>query len=192
VVLKGNSGGKTVTLKMGATAWEQAQAAQKAFGMTVICGRVEETGDHYTVQVFRPSVFPIIFVKGSERVRSWVDSTKTKVIQEEARRLFGGRPSIEMLEEPGLVYAVKASAVKKVAKRKPESNTRQMTGAGINNNNNTFTWCGPSGVLDCTGQRPVGPAAGGCKSRRRLSRCAIQPADSGVERKPPRRKKITT
>jgi hypothetical protein len=30
-----------------------------------------------------------------------------------------------------------------------------------NNNNNTFTWSGPSGVLDCTGQRPVGPAVGG-------------------------------
>jgi hypothetical protein len=29
-----------------------------------------------------------------------------------------------------------------------------------NNNNNTFTWCGPSGVSDCTGQRPVGPKAG--------------------------------
>jgi hypothetical protein len=29
-------------------------------------------------------------------------------------------------------------------------------------------------------------------SRRRLSRCAIEPADSGVVRKPPRRKKITT
>jgi hypothetical protein len=28
-----------------------------------------------------------------------------------------------------------------------------------NNNNNTFTWSGPSGVVDCTGQRPVGPAA---------------------------------
>jgi hypothetical protein len=28
-----------------------------------------------------------------------------------------------------------------------------------NNNNNTFTWSGPSGVLDCTGQRPGRPAA---------------------------------
>jgi hypothetical protein len=26
----------------------------------------------------------------------------------------------------------------------------------------TFTWSGPSGVLACTGQRPVGPAAGWC------------------------------
>jgi hypothetical protein len=23
-------------------------------------------------------------------------------------------------------------------------------------NNNTFTWSGPSGVLDCSGQRPLG------------------------------------
>jgi hypothetical protein len=34
---------------------------------------------------------------------------------------------------------------------------------GCGNNNNTFTWSGPSGVLDCTGQRPGGPAAGWCK-----------------------------
>jgi hypothetical protein len=24
----------------------------------------------------------------------------------------------------------------------------------LNNNNNTFTWCGPSGVSDCIGQGP--------------------------------------
>jgi hypothetical protein len=30
------------------------------------------------------------------------------------------------------------------------------------NNNNTFTWSGPSGVLGCTGQRRVAPAAGLC------------------------------
>jgi hypothetical protein len=44
---------KTVALKMGATAFEQAQAAQKAFGTTLICRPIEETGDHYTVQVFK-------------------------------------------------------------------------------------------------------------------------------------------
>jgi hypothetical protein len=27
------------------------------------------------------------------------------------------------------------------------------------NNNNTFTWSSPSGVLGCTGQGPVAPAA---------------------------------
>jgi hypothetical protein len=26
----------------------------------------------------------------------------------------------------------------------------------------TFTWSGPSGVIGCTGQRSVGPAAGWC------------------------------
>jgi hypothetical protein len=56
----------------------------------------------------------------------------------------------------------------------------------------TFTWSGPSGVLDCTGQRPVGPAAGWCKSMRRLSRCAIEPAEFAGGKKPPRRKKIST
>jgi hypothetical protein len=30
-----------------------------------------------------------------------------------------------------------------------------------NNNNNTFTWSGPSGVLGFTGQRPVGHGGGG-------------------------------
>jgi ribonuclease HI len=29
------------------------------------------------------------------------------------------------------------------------------------NNNNTFTWSGPSGVLGCTGQRPLGRVPGG-------------------------------
>jgi hypothetical protein len=31
-------------------------------------------------------------------------------------------------------------------------------------NNNTFTWSGPSGVLDCTGERRVAPAVGWCMS----------------------------
>jgi hypothetical protein len=31
---------------------------------------------------------------------------------------------------------------------------------GANNNDNTFTWSGPSGVLDCTLKRPLGPAWG--------------------------------
>jgi hypothetical protein len=31
-----------------------------------------------------------------------------------------------------------------------------------NNNNNTFTWSGPSGVRDCTGQRPKGPGTRWC------------------------------
>jgi hypothetical protein len=34
----------------------------------------------------------------------------------------------------------------------------------VANNNNIFTWSGPSGVLGCTGQRTVGPAAGWCWS----------------------------
>jgi hypothetical protein len=86
----------------------------------------------YLFQVFKPSVYPIVFVNGTDRIRSWVDSTKTKVIQEEAQRLFGGRPTVEMLEEPGLVYAVKSAAPKKSGKKsKPESNTRQMTAPGV-------------------------------------------------------------
>jgi hypothetical protein len=33
------------------------------------------------------------------------------------------------------------------------------------NNNNTFTWSGPSGVLGCIGQRRVAPATGSCMPR---------------------------
>jgi hypothetical protein len=58
-----------------------------------------------------------------------------------------------------------------------------------NNNNNTFTWSGPSGVLDCTEQRPGGPAVDWCMSMRRLSRCAIEPAEFAGGKKPPRRKR---
>jgi hypothetical protein len=123
---------KVVPLKAGASAWDQAQAAQKAFGITVECGPIEETGYRYRVQVYKPSVFPVIFVRNDERVRSWVDNTKTKTVQEEAQRLFGGRPTVELLAEPGLVYQVKTAAQRPPRPRgKPESNTRQMSGAGI-------------------------------------------------------------
>jgi hypothetical protein len=123
---------KTVTLKSGATAFDQAQAAQKAFGVTLECGPIEQDGDQYTVHVYKPSVFPIMFVRNGERTRSWVNNTKTKTVQEEAQRLFGGKPSVELLNEPGLVYEVKSAPQRvKTSKKKPESNTRQMTGPGI-------------------------------------------------------------
>jgi hypothetical protein len=35
----------------------------------------------------------------------------------------------------------------------------------ICNNNNTFTWSGPSGVLGCTGQRPGGPPRRGVHAK---------------------------
>jgi hypothetical protein len=45
-------------------------------------------------------------------------------------------------------------------------------------NNNTFTWSGPSVVLGCTGQRRGVPLYGGVQpstqNGRRLSRCAIE------------------
>jgi hypothetical protein len=61
---------KTVELRAGATAWDQAQAAQRAFGETLMCDPMEETGDHFTIQVHRPTVYPIIFVKGEDRIQS--------------------------------------------------------------------------------------------------------------------------
>jgi ribonuclease HI len=122
---------QTVKLPAGATAWDQAQAAQKAFGMTLMCGPIEETADTYTVQVWKPSVYPVVFVKGEERVTSWVHNTKLKVAQEEARRLFGGRPTLELLSEPGLVYQVKTVPPRSQKRAIPESNTRQMTGPWI-------------------------------------------------------------
>jgi hypothetical protein len=129
-----NYGGtcKTVALKAGATAAQQAQAAQKAFNVTLECGPIEEDGGGYVVHVFKPSVFPVTFVRDGNRTRSWVHNTSTKVIQGEAQRLFGGDPTVELLNEPGLVYEVKSAnhRVKK-PKQKPESNTRQMTGPGI-------------------------------------------------------------
>jgi hypothetical protein len=123
---------KTVQLKAGANAWDQAQAAQLAFGETLLCRPIEQMGDHYTIHVHRPSVFPITFVKGDERVRTWVDNTRAKVATEEARRLFGGKQSLKLLPEPGIVYQVKTSRSRLSKPRsKPESVTRQMTGPGI-------------------------------------------------------------
>jgi hypothetical protein len=42
-------------------------------------------------------------------------------------------------------------------------------------NNNTFTWSGPSGVIGCTGQRRLAPAAGWCKSFPRSDGCHAVP-----------------
>jgi hypothetical protein len=60
-----------------------------------------------------------------------------------------------------------------------------------NNNDNRFTWSGPSGVFGFTGQRRLAPAVGGPHEAKPF-RCAIEPAESSAIRKPPRRKKITT
>jgi hypothetical protein len=64
-------------------------------------------------------------------------------------------------------------------------------------NNNTFTWSGPSGVIGRIGQRRLAPAAEWCMpiTHCRCDGCHAVPlnaAESGVVRKPPRRKKITT
>jgi hypothetical protein len=54
----------------------------------------------------------------------------------------------------------------------------------------------PAGYLAAPDNGPEGRYTGGLQpgtqNWRRLSRCAIEPAESGVIRKPPRRKKITT
>jgi hypothetical protein len=93
-----------------------------------MCGPIEETADTYTIQVWKPSVYPVTLVKGNERVTTWVDNTKLKTIQEEARRLFGGRPSLDLLPESGLVYQIKTSVARSSKPRTvPESHTRQMT-----------------------------------------------------------------
>jgi hypothetical protein len=129
VVLDYHGTEKTVQLKAGANAWDQAQAAQLAFGETLLCRPIEETGDHFAIQVYGHSVFPVAFVKDDERIRSWVDNTRVNVAAAEARRLFGGKPSLELLPEPGIVYRVKTAHMRSSKpKSKPESNTRQMTG----------------------------------------------------------------
>jgi hypothetical protein len=62
------------------------------------------------------------------------------------------------------------------------------------NNNNTFTWSSPSGVLDCTLKRPVGHGGGGacrerpCEKRVTRLRWSLEPAEFGWGKKPPRRK----
>jgi hypothetical protein len=54
----------------------------------------------------------------------------------------------------------------------------------------------PAGYLAAPDNGAERRYAGWCmpntQNGRRLSRCAIEPAESGVVRKPPRRKKITT
>jgi hypothetical protein len=109
---------KTVALKMGTTAAQQAKAVQKAFKVTLECGPIEEDGDGYTVQAFKPSVFPVVFSQNGIRTRSWVHNTSTKVVQAEAERLFGSIAPVELLAEPGLVYEVNSIAPRQKAAKK--------------------------------------------------------------------------
>jgi hypothetical protein len=55
------------------------------------------------------------------------------------------------------------------------------------NNGNTFAWSGPSGVGGCTGQAPEQATH---PSVSRLSRCAIEPADSMDRKKTPQGKRL--
>jgi hypothetical protein len=109
---------KKVTLPAGADAWTQAKAAQDAYGQTLLCSPIERTGDGYTVHVYTPKVFPVVLENGGQRTVTWVDNTSIKVIQEEARRLFGSKLVLELLPEPGLVYKVKPAASR--GKSKPK------------------------------------------------------------------------
>jgi hypothetical protein len=62
--------------------------------------------------------------------------------------------------------------------RNPDVARRSLLEVPLNNNNNTFTWSGPSEVLGCTGQRRGAPLYGRVQpstlNGRRLSRCAIE------------------
>jgi hypothetical protein len=131
---------KRTQLIKGDDAWAQAREAQEAFGQTLLCSPIEKSGDLYVIRVFKPSVYPVTFVRGEgkneERIQSWVDSTKLKVAQEEARRLLGGKITLEKLAEPGAVYRVKAAGTRSQKPRaKPpkgsDITTRIQTGTGI-------------------------------------------------------------
>jgi hypothetical protein len=93
---------KKAQLKAGANVWDQAQAPQSAFWETLLCDPIEETGDIYTVQVCRPSLYPITFVRGEDRVRTWIDNTRIKVVTKDVKRSFGGKPTLELLSAPAL------------------------------------------------------------------------------------------
>jgi hypothetical protein len=69
-----------------------------------------------------------------------------------------------------------------------------MRPANNSDNNNTFTWSGPSGVLGCTGQRPVGPR-NHPSTRSSCDGCHAVPLNLlfwWTTRESPRRKRITT
>jgi hypothetical protein len=48
---------------------------QKEFGQTLLCTPIERRGDSYTINVYKPKLFPVAFVKGEDRRTSWVDNT---------------------------------------------------------------------------------------------------------------------
>jgi hypothetical protein len=92
---------KQVRLGRGDDGRAQAAAAQDAFGQTMLCGPIERTGDSYTIYVSKQTVYPVTFVKGEDRVLTWVDKTRIKVMADYARRLFGDAGQLEQLEERG-------------------------------------------------------------------------------------------
>jgi hypothetical protein len=84
-------------MNAGDDAWAQARAVQKAFGQTLLCGLIEKTGDSYAIHVSKPSVYPVVFVRGEERITSWGNNTAIKVATDEAHRLLGSKCSLDLL-----------------------------------------------------------------------------------------------
>jgi hypothetical protein len=62
------------------------------------------------------------------------------------------------------IFALLAAGRKRDRMAAPVA-TEPPWGHSDGKNNNTFTWSGPSGVLDCTGQRSVGQEPGGADRR---------------------------
>jgi hypothetical protein len=111
-------------LPAGSDSIVQARTAQDLFGQTLLCSSLVQSGDHYEIQLTKPSVFPIVLIHNGERLKTWCDSTAVKVVPEEARRLLGARLTLERdISEPGLVYRTSPKGTGS-SKPKPKDTTR--------------------------------------------------------------------
>jgi hypothetical protein len=111
----------------GANRNAQAQEAQYLFNQTLQCSPLSNAGDHWEIICSKVSIFPITIIHNNERIRSWVDNTSVKSIQEEARRLLGDKLKVDrVIDEPGLAYKTSKKSTRS-QKPKPEITTKNRS-----------------------------------------------------------------
>jgi hypothetical protein len=114
-------------MSAGASRNAQDAEAQSIFNQTLSCSPLSNAGDHWEITCTKPSVFPITIIHNNERVRSWVDNTSIRSIQEEARRLLGASLKVDrVIEEPGLVYKTVGKQTRS-KKQKPVVTTKNRS-----------------------------------------------------------------
>jgi hypothetical protein len=111
------------TLPAGADQIAQAIKAQELFKETLLCGPLQNSGDHFEIMLSRPKLFPITILYNGQPTRIWCDNTSTKSIIAEANRVSSRKFKLARRADlPGLVY--EADVAKKSKRPIPADTTR--------------------------------------------------------------------